>query len=62
MLYGAVPFKASSMNELPAIIMKGQYTLKDEISEEAKSLITAILEVDPEKRISLNEILKHPWL
>jgi hypothetical protein len=32
MLYGTVPFKASSMSELQKMIMQGKYTLKEEIS------------------------------
>ena len=36
MLFGTVPFKASNMKELHKMIMKGKYTLKEEISPEAK--------------------------
>jgi serine/threonine protein kinase len=32
MLYGTVPFKAASMEELHSLILKGVYTLKDDIS------------------------------
>ena len=32
MLYGTVPFKAGSMDELHSLILKGMYTLKDDIS------------------------------
>lgn len=34
----------------------------DDISEEAKDLLTKMLVVDPEERITVREILKHPWL
>jgi hypothetical protein len=40
MLYGTVPFKANNMSELQKLILKAKYTLKDEISEEAKDLLT----------------------
>lgn len=43
MLYGTVPFKGADMNELHDLIKRGKYTLKDEISSEAKSLIKGIL-------------------
>ena len=33
MLYGTVPFKANSMNELHKLIIKGKYVLKDGVSE-----------------------------
>jgi serine/threonine protein kinase len=32
MLYGTVPFKAASMEELHSLILKGSYLLKDDIS------------------------------
>lgn len=32
------------------------------ISEDAKDLITKMLTVDPEKRIKIDEIIKHPWI
>ena len=35
MLYGTVPFKAGSMEELHSLILKGNYSLKDDISKEA---------------------------
>ena len=31
------------------------------ISEEAKDLVEALLEVDPETRLSCEEVLAHPW-
>lgn len=50
------------MNELHTLIKQGKYNLKDEISADAKSLIKGILEVDPWKRLTLKQILTHPWL
>ena len=32
------------------------------VSDQARDLIKKLLEVDPEKRISSDEILQHPWL
>lgn len=31
-------------------------------SAEARDLIAGLLELDPEKRLSANQVLKHPWL
>ena len=46
-LYGTVPFKSNDIKELHKLIMKGKYTLKDDISEDAKifciSYLNAIL-------------------
>lgn len=64
-LYGTVPFKANNMTELHQLIMKAKYSLKDdkvELSDEAKSLIRALLEPEPSKRLNINQVSKHPWL
>ena len=50
MLFGSVPFKGGSMHELHKLIIAGKYTLKEDISPEAKNLLKIILEVDPNKR------------
>ena len=62
MLYGTVPFKAQNMNDLHWLIMKSKYTLKDDISEEAWSLLKGLLNWDPLKRLSTAEVLSHSWM
>ena len=61
-LYGTVPFKGNDMKELQKQIMKGRYTLKEDVSHEARDLLKHMLECDPKKRISISEILCHPWM
>jgi serine/threonine protein kinase len=70
MLSGTVPFKANNMNELHKIIIKGNYQLIKDISEgiiytlikDAQSLLLSLLEIDPKKRITIEQIYNHPWL
>ena len=62
MLYGTVPFKAQNMPDLHKLILKAKYTLKDDISEEARSLVKCLLERDPTKRFNVSEVLDHPWM
>ncbi len=62
MLYGTVPFKAASMEELHSLILKGVYTLKDDISQEARDMLRGLLEINPYKRFSYDQIYNHPWL
>lgn len=50
------------MDELHSLIKSGTYTLKDEVSKEGRKLIKGILEIDPQKRLKLKEILITPWL
>ena len=43
------------------MIMKGKYTLKEDVSEEARDLLKGMLEKSPRKRMSVHQILKHAW-
>ena len=62
MLFGTVPFKASNMEELHKLIKSGQFVFPFEISEDAKSLIDGLIKVDPKQRLTIPQILSHPWL
>ncbi|XP_071449784.1 calcium/calmodulin-dependent protein kinase type IV-like isoform X2 [Hetaerina americana] len=46
--------------------IRGDYTFKsscwDGISESAKDLVSKLLQVDPEKRLTAKEALVHPWV
>jgi len=53
MLYGTVPFKANNMSDLQKMIRKARYTLKDDISEDARDLLKGLLETDPTMRLSI---------
>ena len=64
MLSGKRPF--TSGPDLQARIMSGRYRPMDgkewvSISKAAKHLVTKLLEVDPEARLSTGQILDHPW-
>ena len=61
MLYGSVPFKANTMDELRELILEGSYPKKGTVSLAARSLIAQLLEVSPNKRINIGKIFKHPW-
>jgi serine/threonine protein kinase len=62
MLYGTVPFKANNMSELQKMIIKAKFTLQDGISKESKDLLRQLLEKDPALRITIPNILAHPWM
>ena len=62
MLYGTVPFKGASMEELHNLICQGKYILKEDISFEAISLLRGLLEINPSKRLTNKQIYEHPWL
>lgn len=64
MLIGTVPFKAGSMSELHQLINKANFKFSErvQISNEAKDLIENLLVVDPKQRLTVPQILNHPWL
>jgi len=63
MLIGTVPFRAGNMEDLHSAIKKGVYDLQEEkISSKAKHLLSSLIFVNPKKRLSAEECLKHPWL
>lgn len=62
MLYGTVPFKANTMNDLHRLILKAKYQLEDTASEEARDLIKKLLNRNPAERLTIPEILLHPWM
>lgn len=62
LLSGTVPFKGSNMQELHDLIVKADYPELTDISLEANELIKGMLEVDPNKRLTTDQLLKHPYL
>ena len=65
MVCGELPFCVEDENDIKTLInniTKGYYTIPDYLSQECKDLIKKILEINPEKRINLEEIKKHKWV
>ncbi len=66
LLGGYPPFRSKDRKRLFFQIMNGLYTfspcLWDGITDEAKDLIKKMLMVDPKKRITASEALKHPYM
>ena len=61
LLIGNIPFKAQNLNELQGLIISGNYKRVSGISKNAKDLLNKLLEIDPAKRINVDEALNHPW-
>jgi serine/threonine protein kinase len=66
MLCGTVPFKAQNMQDLHKLINAGTFDYPSQVehtmSPESKHLIERLLQVEPTARISLPELLSHPWM
>ena len=65
-LGGYPPFHDDNDKKLFHNIVKGKFEFHKEfwstVSNEAKSFITALLQVDPKKRLSAADALKHDWV
>uniref|UniRef100_A0A5K3FKV2 Protein kinase domain-containing protein n=1 Tax=Mesocestoides corti TaxID=53468 RepID=A0A5K3FKV2_MESCO len=61
-LCGCLPFDPSRPEKLPKLIAKGQYVIDESLSKSSRCLISKMLCVDPEERITMSELCKHPWV
>jgi calcium/calmodulin-dependent protein kinase I len=65
-LCGFPPFYDDDNLVLFEKIKKGQYDFPspswDNISSDAKNIIKSLLVVNPEKRMTPDELLRHPWV
>jgi serine/threonine-protein kinase Chk2 len=66
MLSGTIPFSDDYGSPAGEQIKKGIFSFRHQnwkrVSVQAKDMIKKILKVNPDDRLSLDEILKHPWL
>ncbi|EGV61146.1 Pkinase-domain-containing protein [Yamadazyma tenuis ATCC 10573] len=65
-LCGFPPFYDDDSSKLTLKILNGDYTFLspwwDEISDEVKDLIAKMLVINPNNRITIDEIFNHPWI
>ncbi|RYH30171.1 hypothetical protein EON65_05960 [archaeon] len=66
LLGGYPPFYDKNNQALFRKILKAQFEFHPaywgEVSDEAKDLIRCLLNVDPSRRLTVNQALEHPWL
>ncbi|KAJ4400257.1 spindle assembly checkpoint kinase [Didymella pomorum] len=60
-LVGEAPFEDTQVMTQRKIV-RGEYTVPGFVSPEAKDLIKRLLVLDPEKRIALEDVERHPWI
>ncbi|PSN69290.1 kinase-like protein [Corynespora cassiicola Philippines] len=60
-LVGEAPFEDTQVMTQRKIA-RGEYTVPNFVSPEAKDLIKKLLVLDPEKRIALEDVERHPWI
>ena len=62
MLSGNIPFNRDKIHDLQSAILNLPYKKIDDISDNANNLLEHILEKDPNKRYTPDDILEHPWM
>lgn len=64
LLTGIMPFKGATLEKLNEQIVKGEFQFPKEVelSDEVKDLIRRMLVVDPENRMTIEEVLEHEWV
>jgi serine/threonine protein kinase len=66
LMSGVKPFWGPSRNAIIRLILKGHYDFDAEVwkdrSQEGKEFVSALLQVDPIKRLDAKQALKHQWL
>ncbi|KAG2446603.1 hypothetical protein HYH02_008588 [Chlamydomonas schloesseri] len=65
LLVGFMPFGGKNDAAIEKAVLKGKYPLEgeewDEVSDEAKDMVRAMLQPDPDKRAPLQQLQAHPW-
>lgn len=61
LLCGYLPFEDPDTSLLYKKILAGDYEIPEEIPESAKDLLKGLLNIDPKKRMGLDELKQHPW-
>lgn len=60
--YGKIPFEKTGVLELYEAIRNDGLSLEGENDEDFKDLMRRILDKDPDKRITMDELRAHPWV
>eukprot|EP00756_Hemistasia_phaeocysticola_P013760 Hpha_TRINITY_DN15298_c0_g2::TRINITY_DN15298_c0_g2_i1::g.68252::m.68252 len=61
MLAGYLPFDDPNMNALFNKIERGEYRMARHFTDPVKDIISRMLVIEPEKRITLEQLCQHPW-
>ncbi|KAM9375648.1 SNF related kinase b [Pholidichthys leucotaenia] len=59
---GVPPFQETNDSETLVMILDCRYSFPEHVSDECRDLISRMLQKDPSRRASLNEIEAHHWL
>ncbi|RDD39174.1 Serine/threonine-protein kinase BRSK2 [Trichoplax sp. H2] len=62
LLVGSLPFDDENLRRLLDKVKKGNFSIPDFVPSECQDLLKRMIEKDPEKRYSIADVYKHPWM
>nr|CAI5844498.1 unnamed protein product [Callosobruchus analis] len=62
LLVGALPFDDDNLRQLLEKVKRGVFHIPHFVPPDCQSLLRGMIEVNPEKRLTLADINKHPWV
>lgn len=62
LLVGKLPFEDDNLGQLYKKIQSGVFHIPMWLSKDARSVITSMLQVNPRNRVTVQQLLKHPWM
>ncbi|KPM07628.1 serine/threonine kinase SAD-1-like protein, partial [Sarcoptes scabiei] len=62
LLVGALPFDDDNLRQLLEKVKRGTFHIPHFVPPECQDLLRRMIEVDANKRISLSEVIRHPWV
>lgn len=61
LLCGRLPFDDPNIQTLLGKVRLGKFEMPDYLEPQAKDLIWQMLSVDPERRLRMRDVMRHPW-
>lgn len=61
MICGFLPFEDPNTSKLYKKILNAEYKIPKFVSDDARDILKNILNTDPEKRFTIEQIRNHPW-
>ena len=61
LICGFLPFEDPDTSKLYKKILSGEFKIPSFVSSDASNLLRCILNTDPEKRYTIQDIKAHPW-
>ena len=62
LLTGTPPFECPSVQDTLLKIRKGKFKLPEHMSPVVQDLVKSLLNPDPENRITIDDVIEHPFL